>query len=298
MPRGDPGRRRYAADPAVSIPTHDPLRGPLPAVAGLALALLLSLLVAGCQSASTAGPASGLDTAPTSGPGAADVADPVASSDPAAAPGRTPLPIGPEPLRLVTLGDSYTLGARVRRQDTWPSQLVRALEGRVPLQLAANLAQMGKSSQDVIDEQLWVVRSLQPQLVGLQVGVNDVIFPGITLDDYRANVERILDELLAQLPPERVFVVTSPDYTLTAHGADYGDPIEQRAAIREVNRLIGEAAAARGILAVDISPASDRVTEDPSLLTTDGLHPSAKQYAAWVDLIAPKLHAALLGREP
>jgi acyl-CoA thioesterase I len=293
VPGSPSGRGRYAPDPAVSITTHETLRGPyIPAIIRLAAAVLAALLVAGCQAASTAVPTE------SASPREGGPSDPAPAGSVTGTPNRTPLPIGSEPLRLVTLGDSYTLGARVRRQDTWPSQLIRALSNRVPMQLAANLAQMGKSSQDVIDEQLWVVGSLQPQLVGLQVGVNDVIFPGITLDDYRANIDRILDELLELLPPERIFVVTSPDYTLTAHGADYGDPHEQRAAIGEVNRILKEAAASRDILAVDISPASDRVTDDPSLLTSDGLHPSAKQYAAWVELIAPRLHAALLGLEP
>ncbi|CAN5702744.1 hypothetical protein BH23CHL8_BH23CHL8_19520 [soil metagenome] len=288
MLTGDPGRERYAAEPAVNNPTRMTSRRPI----SLAAAGLVGLLLAGCQMTTPVGPRGSL--AP-SGPGASS---PSTSGSPTRDAGRTALPIGAEPLRLVTLGDSYTLGARVRRQDTWPSQLIRALSDRVPLELAANLAQMGKSSQDVIDEQLWAVGTLQPQLVGLQVGVNDVVFPGISLDDYRANVHHILDELLEQLPPERIFVVTSPDYTLTAHGDDYGDPEEQRAAVEEVNRILVEAAASRGILAVDISPASDRVTDDPSLLTSDGLHPSAKQYAAWVELIAPRLHATLLGRQP
>ena len=42
--------------------------------------------------------------------------------------------------------------------------------------------------------------------------------------DYRANVETILDDLLGRLPPDRLLVVTTPDYTVTPAGADYGDP--------------------------------------------------------------------------
>ncbi len=38
---------------------------------------------------------------------------------------------------------------------------------------------------------------------------------------------------------------------------------------------------------MDIAPISDIVDRDPTLVGDDGLHPSAKQYAGWVELIAP-----------
>jgi hypothetical protein len=38
---------------------------------------------------------------------------------------------------------------------------------------------------------------------------------------------------------------------------------------------------------------SDRVTDDPTLVGADGLSPSAKQYAGWVELIAPRMRVAL-----
>jgi lysophospholipase L1-like esterase len=198
------------------------------------------------------------------------------------------------PLRLVTLGDSYTRGLRVTRRDTWPQQLVRALADDLPLVLAANLAETQTGSQQVIDEQLRQLTSYRPDVVSLQVGVNDVIAADVSLDDYRANVAKILDALVAELSPDRIFVITTPDYTLTRHGGDYGDRASVRAAIAEANAIITVAAEARGIVVVDISPVSDRVTEDRTLVV-DGLHPSGKQYAGWVELIAPRMLSALGG---
>src|SRR3990170_5210517 len=166
------------------------------------------------------------------------------------------LPIGTRPLRYVALGDSYTQGARVRMQDNWPNQLVRALDGEIPMVVAANLAQSGRTSQDVIDEQLWVLRTLRPELVSLLVGANDVIAPDVGPDDYRANVATILDALLAELPAQRIFVVTTPDYTLTPRGGDYGDPAVQRAGIEEANAILGEEAASRGIHVITSVPSA------------------------------------------
>ena len=54
-------------------------------------------------------------------------------------------------------------------------------------------------------------------------------------------------------------------------------------------------AAERGITVVDLAPISDLVAKDETMLTDDGLHPSAKQYAGWVELIVPAIQAAADG---
>jgi lysophospholipase L1-like esterase len=42
-----------------------------------------------------------------------------------------------------------------------------------------------------------------------------------------------------------------------------------------------------GVAFVDVTPISRRAAEDPSLIAGDGLHPSGKMYAEWVELILP-----------
>lgn len=189
-------------------------------------------------------------------------------------------------LRYVALGDSYTIGTSVKQDERWPNQLVATLSGSVPLDLVANLGVNGASSGDLIRDQMPRLGSLEPEFVTLLIGVNDVV-RGVGLDRYRANVEQILDTLLGLLPPDRILVVSTPDYTLTPMGSDFGDPEQQRAAIAHVNVIIDREARARGIAFVDISSVADRVASDSALVAGDGLHPSGVQYAAWVELIAP-----------
>jgi lysophospholipase L1-like esterase len=104
---------------------------------------------------------------------------------------------------------------------------------------------------------------------------------------YRENVSLILDELLGRLPPSRLLVVTTPDYTVTPRGADYGNPAAQAEAIRRFNAAVVELAAERGIAVADIHDLSLEAETDRSLVAEDGLHPSGAQYARWVDRIAP-----------
>ena len=170
---------------------------------------------------------------------------------------------GSRPLRLVTLGDTYTSGWPLGPQYSWPAQLVRALEPQVGLTLAGNLAGQGQTSANVISEQLVDLPGWRPQVVTIQVGANDIISPDIDLDDYRANVRTILDAVLETVPAGRIFAIGTPDYTLTPHGGDFGDRETVRAEIREANTILADEAAQRAIAFIDISPVSDRVSEDP-----------------------------------
>jgi len=192
--------------------------------------------------------------------------------------------------RYVALGDSYTIGTSVEPSERWPDQLVATLPavrpGVPPLELVANLAVNGFTSADVIREELPALDGLRPGFVSLLVGVNDVV-QAVPLATYRSNVDTILDRLVDLVGPGRIVAVTTPDYTVTPAGADYGDPALQAAAIRSTNAAFTELAAARGIAVADIHDLSLLAANDRSLVAGDGLHPSGAQYARWVERIAP-----------
>lgn len=243
----------------------------------LVLLAAAALLLTGCL-----GPG-----APTATPRATPV---LAPSDP------------PRSIRYVALGDTFTSGDGLARQaDRWPAQLVRILHPEVPLDLVDNLAEQSHGTFDVIDEQLPVLEALAPDLVTLQVGVNDIVISGgLSDDEYRTNLETILDGrdgppsqartgILDLVDARHVVLVTSPDYTLLPGQQFRGDPEK----VDRFNAILREVADARGIAVVDISPIADLMARDRSLVTDDGRHPSPKQYAGWVELIAPVVLALL-----
>jgi lysophospholipase L1-like esterase len=207
-----------------------------------------------------------------------------------------PAGTSPPPMtaRYVALGDSYTIGTSVGEAGRWPNQLVARLGARVPLELVANLGVNGYSSVDLMRAELPELDGLRPDFVTLLIGVNDVV-RRVPADTYRANLGVIFDALLDRLPAGRIIVVSTPDYTRTPSGAAFGDLDQQRGAIAEFNGIEREMAEERGIAFVDISSVADAVTDDPALVAVDGLHPSGKQYAGWVELVAPVV-VDLLGR--
>jgi lysophospholipase L1-like esterase len=187
-------------------------------------------------------------------------------------------------VRYVALGDSYTIGTSVGEAERWPNQLA----GRLPdLELVGNPAVNGYTSADLIAEEIGQLDRLRPEFVSLLIGVNDVV-QGVPDAQYSGNVALILEELLTRLPPERILCVATPDYTRTPNGAAYGDPDLQSDRIVRVNAILREACELRRIAFVpEIFEISQRVTDDPSLVADDGLHPSGAQYRLWVDAIAP-----------
>ena len=198
-------------------------------------------------------------------------------------------------MRYVALGDSYTIGTAVAPSERFPNQLARAMGPEPPtLKLVANLGVDGFTSADLIRAELPALPALEPEFVSVLIGVNDVV-RRVPVAGYEANVEAILETLLARLPASRILTVATPDYTRTPRGGDFGDPRRQRAAIVANNAVMARLAAARGVAFVDILGISEEAASDPSLVATDGLHPSGAQYARWVDRIRP-VALALLGR--
>ena len=116
--------------------------------------------------------------------------------------------VGPEALRYVAIGDSFTFGDGVRQMDRWPNQLVRILRPALDLDLVANLAARSVASKQLIEQQLPKLQQLEPRFVSVQVGGNDAYF-ATPPDDYAANMRTILDEVLAVVPAARVVVVTT-----------------------------------------------------------------------------------------
>ena len=187
-------------------------------------------------------------------------------------------------VRYVALGDSYTIGTSVAEAERWPNQLVARVER---LELVGNPAVNGYTSLDLINHELPILDSVQPELVSVLIGVNDVV-QGVPDSQYAGNVAVILEELLTRLPPGRIVCIATPDYTVTPSGEAFGDPIQQSDAIVRANAIMREACETRAIRFVpEIFEISQAARDDRSLVADDGLHPSGVQYRGWVDVIGP-----------
>jgi lysophospholipase L1-like esterase len=190
-------------------------------------------------------------------------------------------------IRYVALGDSYTIGSGVNPPQAWPSLLTDHLRSSgVDVELVANLARNGWTSQDVLTAQVPVLASLKPDFVTILIGANDWV-RGTEKDTFVKQLKSLLDHLQKILPAsEQILVVTIPDFSVTPYAQNFGNILNVRMGLAGFNAIIQQEAQARGLKVVDLFKISQRMGEDPSLIV-DGLHPSPKGHLMWEEEIYP-----------
>ena len=193
--------------------------------------------------------------------------------------------------RLLALGDSYTIGEGVAAPQTWPFRLARALG----LQAPDVVARTGWSADELLAALDEAALSPPYALVGVLVGVNDQ-YRGREVAEHLPHFNVLLSRAVAFADgdPARVFVVSIPDWGVTpfATGDARGAPAIA-AGIDGYNAAQRELCALRGIAWIDVTVASRALGDDPAMLVGDGLHPSALQYATWLEAIAPAARRCL-----
>jgi lysophospholipase L1-like esterase len=207
-------------------------------------------------------------------------------------------PVNPTPqakLRFLALGDSYTIGESVRETQRWPVQLAEALRAEgVDVGNVDIIARTGWRTDD-LDAAITRNDPKGPyDLVSLLIGVNNQ-YQGRTLDQYRKEFPALLSRAIgfAGGKPERVIVLSIPDYGATPFGQGSGDAARIGQEIDKYNSIASAACGEAHVRFVDITPGSRRATEDEGLVAEDGLHPSGKMYAEWAKLALPEARAAL-----
>lgn len=195
----------------------------------------------------------------------------------------------PKTLSYLPLGDSYTIGTGASEEDAWPNLLTHHLnENGIGCRLLANPAKNGYTSLDLIREELPQATRLQPDFVTLLIGANDWV-QGVTEEEYSRNLNDILDSLQKIVKiKKRILLITIPDFGVTAYGKNFPNGREIGKGIAKFNAIIKKQAALRGLFVADIFTLSQKMGEDPALVSPDGLHPSAKGYATWETVILKK----------
>ena len=192
-------------------------------------------------------------------------------------------------LRILSLGDSYTIGEGVSATDRWPMQLAALLRQRgLAVPDPTIVARTGWTTDELssgID-----AAQLEPpyDLVTLLIGVNDQ-YRGGSAADYRPRFRALLDRAVgfAGGRPQRAIVLSIPDWGVTPF-ASGRDRAAIAAAIRDFNEVNRDETIRLTRSAanwVDVTASFARAASDSRLLAADGLHPSAAMYADWVQLV-------------
>ena len=199
-------------------------------------------------------------------------------------------------LRFLALGDSYTIGEGVAAEGRWPHQLARRLRADgIDLRDPTIVAVTGWTTDELSGAM--DAASLAPpyDFVTLSIGVNNQ-YRGRDVENYRAEFRALLGRAIALAGerPQRVVVVSIPDWGATRFGRESGrDTNEIARQLDAYNAVNREESARRGVAWADVCAISRKAGDATDQLADDGLHPSARQYDAWLTTIVPQARRAL-----
>lgn len=195
---------------------------------------------------------------------------------------------------FLALGDSYTIGEGVDAQLRWPAQLATRLreEGH-SIDPADVIATTGWTTDELASALPSAQLRDRYDLVSLLIGVNNQ-YRGRDLENYRIECAGLIDFAIGKANgrAQRVMVLSIPDWGVTPFAAAQGADAERIAAhIDHFNAIARELSIARGTAWIDVTDISRGAGRD--MLTEDGLHPSAEQYALWAERVLPAARAVL-----
>ena len=153
------------------------------------------------------------------------------------------------------------------------------------MDLIANPSKTGWTTQDLIDHELPVFDASDPSFATVLIGVNDWV-QEVSKEKFHSNLKFILDHVQKRTGDKTV-LITIPDFSITPEGPEYSKGRDIQKGLQEFNAIIKAEAKDRSLQCVDIFPVSLEMKGKPDLTGSDGLHPSAKEYALWEKLIFP-----------
>lgn len=187
----------------------------------------------------------------------------------------------------LALGDSYTIGEAVILNKSFPYQVVEILRNK----------EFNFNAPEIIAKTGWTTDELQNAIahsvllpkydfVTLLIGVNNQYRGRDTLE-YKEQFEELLKKAieLSNEKKEHVIVVSIPDYSVTPYARSMDT--EKISKDVEVFNGINKALSIQyKVQYVDITNNFKEAGHNTSLIATDGLHPSEKEYAKWAEKIA------------
>lgn len=184
----------------------------------------------------------------------------------------------------LALGDSYTIGEQVLPEENFPAQTVALLNGLVNEPYI--IATTGFTTDELNAAIDAANISATYDLVSLLIGVNNQ-YRGRAVDNFAAEFESLLQRAIAFAgnQPQRVFVLSIPDWGVTAFAAGR-DTATIAAEIDAYNTVCKNKAGQYGTHFIDITASQRADGSKQEFLAADQLHPSAKEYAKWAVQLA------------
>ncbi len=185
----------------------------------------------------------------------------------------------------LALGDSYTIGEAVNVDERWPVQLAHRLRKDSIKIDPVIVATTGWTTDELMSGIVKADVEGPYDFVSLLIGVNNQ-YRGYPIDQYEKEFKELLDQAIqfADGNPYNVMVVSIPDYGVTPFAKKKMlDPEKIAKELDNYNAIAEKISKLRDVKFINITQGSRKAADNPSLIASDGLHPSGKMYKMWVD---------------
>lgn len=191
-------------------------------------------------------------------------------------------------LKILSLGDSYTIGQSVCPTCRFPEQLKTSLKRRVESDSDIQLniiARTGWTTSNLKSAIAAQNPSNDQDLVTLLIGVNNE-FQNLPFSIYETEFPELVNTAIqkAKGDKNKVIVISIPDYAYTPFGKG-NTSISQR--LDRYNNFARDYCSDNDISYVYITDITREGLNEPKLVASDGLHPSTLAYTRFVERILP-----------
>lgn len=194
-------------------------------------------------------------------------------------------------LKMLALGDSYTIGTSVCASCSYPMQLMDSLN------LITNpiydtsveiIATAGWTTTNLISAITNANLSNDYDLVTLLIGVNNQ-FQGKPFQLYETEFNLLVENAISFAGGDktRVIVLSIPDYAYTPFGQNFGNPTTTTLEIDAYNNFAENYCTENDISYIYITDISREGLNIPYLIASDGLHLSEVAYSLIVQRLLP-----------
>lgn len=195
--------------------------------------------------------------------------------------------IPPKSLKLLSLGDSYTIGESVCDNCRFPNQLKDSLYRRtgnqnISLQIIARTGWTTTNLINALDAENLVNGF---DLVTLLIGVNNQ-YQRLDFSIYENEFPKLISKAveLTNNNKTKVIVISIPDYAFTPFG---GGNTSISSEIDKYNNFAESYCVSQNITFINITDITRQGLAKPNLVANDGLHPSEEAYTEFVKRIIP-----------
>lgn len=196
----------------------------------------------------------------------------------------------PQNYKILALGDSYTIGASVCETCKFPNQLTDSLalikpDANFSLKI---IAQTGWTTTALINAIANENLTNDYDLVTLLIGVNNQ-YQNRPFSLYETEFPELVSAAIASVNGDasKLIVVSIPDYAYSPFGQNSGNPATTSSEIDMYNTFAENYCNQQNITFINITDITRQGLDDPSLVASDGLHPSTLAYSKFVERLLP-----------